>query len=294
MAHVPRRGLRRLPGPSGVCAFLPELGLLPREGMDLGGFRHGKSEHYVGPCRQAIENEIPPGPKRRGRPQVDRGADRRHFHPTGNAHRQAPRGLVVDDQLPLVGEVAVHVQPRGSAVQEQVDLHFVIGATQDGLPGAIHRRRAVARAANRDHHAVVGYERGMRGVGKEDADVALEDAVSGFTKRIERTASRVPSPTRVGHELSCRSQFPCVGDLQFSQVVADVAVGVVPVISDTRITELKRQVGHVAGRAALAEVAEAREAEIADVLITGTHELLEPRVVHGNRVAKQPHQTLRV
>src|SRR5438477_7532443 len=77
-------------------------------------------------------------------------------------------------------------------------------------------------------------------------------------------------------------------------MVADVAVGIVPVIPDAGITELQGQIRHIAGRTAFAEVADARDAEVANVLVAGAHELLELGVVRGDGVAEQTHQILSV
>src|SRR6266404_863278 len=77
-------------------------------------------------------------------------------------------------------------------------------------------------------------------------------------------------------------------------MVPDVAVGIVPIISDPRVTELEGEVRHVARRAAFAEVADARDSEVSNVLVAGAYELLKLRVVRGDGVAKQPHQTLSV
>src|SRR5262245_57672251 len=70
--------------------------------------------------------------------------------PAGDAHQCGAGLLVVQNDLSLVRQVTVDIQPRRGAVEEEVDGGHAGMETRDPVPGVIQALGAVHRAAAQD------------------------------------------------------------------------------------------------------------------------------------------------
>src|SRR4051794_31637506 len=95
-----------------------KIGLLPSERMAFYELTNRERERDFGALRNVFEHEIAPGLKGRGWPLVDQAAHPRDPHPVWNSDRDLPGDLVMNDDFSFVGQIAIHVQPRRSAVQQ--------------------------------------------------------------------------------------------------------------------------------------------------------------------------------
>ena len=99
---------------------------------------------------QPVDQQIIAQPiQRRQLSLVHPAAYRALVRPARNAESHPPRRFDPQHHLALIGQIAVHVQPLGRPVQQQIHLGHIAAALHNRLPRLVHPHRHIRVTAHR-------------------------------------------------------------------------------------------------------------------------------------------------